>query len=75
MNMDAASKGVIGKRVQMDSVFLMALDYMIQLAKKDQHNDIVIEMFFIIITYGAMIRSLGLLGGERFDSNLRGRAI
>ena len=51
MNMDEASEevavelaaqGVIGKRVdEMESGFMMALDYMIQLAEKDQDDKVV----------------------------------
>lgn len=56
MNMDEASEevavqlaaqGVIGKRVdQMESGFMMALDYMIQLAEKDQDDKVIIETFY-----------------------------
>ncbi len=35
------AQGVIGKRVdEMESGFLMALDYMIQLAEKDSDNEV-----------------------------------
>lgn len=37
-----AAQGVIGKRVdQMESGFMMALDYMIQLAEKDQDDKVI----------------------------------
>lgn len=52
MNMDEASEevavelaaqGVIGKRVdEMESGFMMALDYMIQLAEKDQDDKVLL---------------------------------
>lgn len=39
-----AAQGVIGKRVdEMESGFMMALDYMIQIAEKDQDD----KVFFI----------------------------
>lgn len=54
MNMDEASEevavelaaqGVIGKRVdQMESGFIMALDYMIQMAEKDQDDKVIIQL-------------------------------
>lgn len=38
---ELAAQGVIGKRVdQMESSFMMALDYMIQLAEKDQDDKV-----------------------------------
>ena len=38
---ELAAQGVIGKRVdQMESDFMMALDYMIQLAEKDQDDKV-----------------------------------
>lgn len=38
---ELAAQGVIGKRVdQMESGFMMALDYMIQLAEKDQDDKV-----------------------------------
>lgn len=38
---ELAAQGVIGKRVdQMESNFMMALDYMIQLAEKDQDDKV-----------------------------------
>lgn len=44
---ELAAQGVIGKRVdEMESGFMMALDYMIQLAEKDQ-DDKVLSQFFI----------------------------
>lgn len=53
MNIDEASEelvvqlaahGVIGKRVdEMESGFMMALDYMIQLAERDQDDKVMIE--------------------------------
>lgn len=42
-----AAQGVIGKRVdQMESGFMMALDYMIQLAEKDEDDKVIIEMSY-----------------------------
>lgn len=42
-----AAQGVIGKRVdQMESGFMMALDYMIQLAEKDEDDKVIVEMFY-----------------------------
>ncbi|KAJ0054217.1 hypothetical protein Pint_03081 [Pistacia integerrima] len=42
---ELAAQGVIGKRVdQMESGFMMALDYMIQLAEKDQDDKIIVEL-------------------------------
>lgn len=59
MNMDEASEklavelaaqGVIGKRVdQMESGFMMALDYMIQLAENDQDNKVHKSTFITFI--------------------------
>lgn len=44
---ELAAQGVIGKRVdQMESGFMMALDYMIQLAEKDQ-DDKVLNLNFL----------------------------
>lgn len=38
---ELAAQGVIGKRVdEMESGFMMALDYMIQLAEKDQDDQV-----------------------------------
>ena len=66
MNMDEASEevavelaaqGVIGKRVdQMESGFMMALDYMIQLAEKDQDDKVFISSFHFY--FGACIITL-----------------
>lgn len=40
-----AAQGVIGKRVdQMEAGFMMALDYMIQLAEKDEDEKVIIEI-------------------------------
>lgn len=46
-----AAQGVIGKRVdQMEAGFMMALDYMIQLAEKDQDDKVLlIDTFFCVI--------------------------
>lgn len=39
-----AAQGVIGKRVdQMESGFMVALDYMIQLASRDEDDKVIIE--------------------------------
>lgn len=56
MNMDEASEevavqlaaqGVIGKRVdEMESGFMMALDYMIQLAEKDEDEKVIIVISY-----------------------------
>lgn len=44
---ELAAQGVIGKRVdEMESGFMMALDYMIQLAEKDQ-DDKVVSVFHL----------------------------
>lgn len=46
---ELAAQGVIGKRVdQMESGFMMALDYMIQLAEKDQDDEV---FLFIILQH------------------------
>lgn len=40
-----AAQGVIGKRVdQMESGFMMALDYMIQIAEKDQDDKVTFQI-------------------------------
>ena len=59
MNMDEASEevavqlaaqGVIGKRVdEMESGFIMALDYMIELAEKDQDDKVL--LFLVIFSF------------------------
>lgn len=42
---EIAAQGVIGKRVdEMESGFIMALDYMIQLAEKDNDDKVTDEM-------------------------------
>lgn len=42
---ELAAQGVIGKRVdEMESGFMMALDYMIQLAEKDQDDKVVKQL-------------------------------
>lgn len=42
-----AAQGVIGKRVdQMESGFMMALDYMIQLAARDEDDKVMIEISY-----------------------------
>lgn len=42
-----AAQGVIGKRVdEMESGFMMALDYMIQTADKDQDDKVMVKMCF-----------------------------
>jgi thiamine pyrophosphokinase len=44
---ELAAQGVIGKRVdQMESGFMMALDYMIQLAEKDQDDKVQFQLIF-----------------------------
>lgn len=46
---ELAAQGVIGKRVdEMESGFMMALDYMIQLADKDQDDKVKIPSAFPI---------------------------
>ena len=55
-----AAQGVIGKRVdQMESGFMMALDYMIQLAEKDQDDKVLLfQLFcFTFIIYRAICGS------------------
>lgn len=43
---ELAAQGVIGKRVdEMESGFMMALDYMIQLADKDQDDKVTYSAF------------------------------
>ena len=52
-----AAQGVIGKRVdQMESGFMMALDYMIQLAEKDQDDKVLLfqPFCFTFIIYRAI---------------------
>ncbi|GMP90213.1 hypothetical protein CsSME_00041442 [Camellia sinensis var. sinensis] len=49
---ELAAQGVIGKRVdQMESGFMMALDYMIQLAEKDQDDKVLISTFCFTFSY------------------------
>ena len=44
-----AAQGVIGKRVdEMEAGFMMALDYMIQTADKDQDDKVVLLRFLIL---------------------------
>lgn len=67
LNMDDASEdvvveiaahGVIGKRVdEMEAGFMMALDYMIKLAEKDQDDKVLIE---ILLPCTLNIKSLSL---------------
>lgn len=46
---ELAAQGVIGKRVdQMESGFMMALDYMIQLAEKDEDDKVFMALDNII---------------------------
>lgn len=45
-----AAQGVIGKRVdQMESGFMMALDYMIQLAEKDEDDKVIFQLIFLYL--------------------------
>lgn len=47
---EIAAQGVIGKRVdEMESGFIMALDYMIQLAEKDNDDKVTDEMFSLVL--------------------------
>lgn len=47
MAVQLAARGVIGKRVdQMESGFMMALDYMIQLAENDQDDKVTSSTFY-----------------------------
>ncbi|CAL5427104.1 unnamed protein product [Camellia sinensis] len=49
---ELAAQGVIGKRVdQMESGFMMALDYMIQLAEKDHDDKVLISTFCFTFSY------------------------
>jgi thiamine pyrophosphokinase len=57
---ELAAQGVIGKRVdQMESGFMMALDYMIQLAEKDQDDKVqfqlIISFYSIDMDYSELI--------------------
>lgn len=48
MAVQLAAQAVIGKRVdQMESGFMMALDYMIQLAEKDQDDKVIISTLIL----------------------------
>lgn len=48
---ELAAQGVIGKRVdQMESGFMMALDYMIQLAEKDQDDKASFQLYILILS-------------------------
>lgn len=50
---ELAAQGVIGKRVdQMESGFMMALDYMIQLAEKDQDDKAPFQLYILILSIG-----------------------
>lgn len=45
---ELAAQGVIGKRVdQMESGFMMALDYMIQLAENDDDDKVLSGLLFL----------------------------
>lgn len=58
--MELSSQGVIEKRVdELESWFMIALDYMIQLADKDQ-GDQVYFLFFSLSTYNPWLFSLFL---------------
>lgn len=47
-----AAQGVIGKRVdQMESGFMMALDYMIQLAEKDEDDKVIFSNYHYLPYY------------------------
>lgn len=47
---ELAAQGVIGKRVdEMEAGFMMALDYMIQLAEKDQDDQVWDIPFFLLL--------------------------
>lgn len=49
---ELAAQGVIGKRVdEMESGFMMALDYMIQLAEKDQDDKVPFQLSFGIFHF------------------------
>lgn len=73
MNMDEASEevavelaaqGVIGKRVdEMESGFMMALDYMIQLAEKDLDDKVTISIYSVFFSFSliALFLVIGLL--------------
>lgn len=55
---ELAAQGVIGKRVdEMESGFMMALDYMIQLADKDQDDKVKISYIYIITGFLSMLLS------------------
>lgn len=44
--LELAAQGVIGKRVdEMESGFMMALDYMIQIAEKDQDDKVLMSCY------------------------------
>lgn len=43
---EIAAQGVLGKRVdEMESGFMMALDYMIQLAENDQDDKVIFQLY------------------------------
>jgi hypothetical protein len=49
---ELAAQGVIGKRVdQMESGFMMALDYMIQTAEKDQDDKVLFRLHVLVIQH------------------------
>jgi hypothetical protein len=49
---ELAAQGVIGKRVdQMESGFMMALDYMIQTAEKDQDDKVLFRLHVLVLQH------------------------
>lgn len=49
---ELAAQGVIGKRVdEMESGFMMALDYMIQLAENDQDDKVPCQFIFCFLQF------------------------
>jgi len=68
---EIAAQGVIGKRVdEMESGFMMALDYMIQIADKDGDDQVTDEMLdfalsLYVTSYRSGIRYSLILGMSR----------
>lgn len=61
---ELAAQGVIGKRVdEMESGFMMALDYMIQLAEKDLDDKVTISIYSVFFSFSliALFLVIGLL--------------
>lgn len=60
-----AAQGVIGKRVdQMESGFMMALDYMIQLAETDQDDKVIFQITNLHFSTVSVAKSVWWISAE-----------